>query len=125
MITAQTLMNLVPNVALTTEAAEDIIDLSVNLLNLFGTDLPNMAGTAAVKTLSCTSKEEGAIISLAIRLCSTSYVNAGADSQSISILGLSKSSSSSSSSGGGESTAIYAMAKQAAEQLKELEVDFG
>ena len=44
---------------------EYVIDQAVNRLNAYGTDLPNMTGTAASKTLSCESKEAGAIYEVA------------------------------------------------------------
>jgi len=47
-------------------SAELLIDLAVDVLNLFGNvEISNMTGTAGTKTLTATSKECGAILLLA------------------------------------------------------------
>jgi len=41
--------------------AEKLIDLAIDMLNLFGAELDNMSGTAGTKTISLESSEHGAV----------------------------------------------------------------
>ena len=115
-----TLLNLdsdVPDATL-----EAIIDLAVDKLNLYlkGKELSNMAGTAGSKTLSVESRERGAIIPVAIAIYNRDYKLSGSESTSTSLGPMSTASSIS-----GNVTSVEALAEKAADELKELEVDFG
>ena len=57
--TLDTLLNLSSGVP--DETLEDLIDASIDLLNLFGADLPNLAGAAGSKSVSLESREAGAV----------------------------------------------------------------
>jgi len=41
---------------------EPIVDVAVDLLNLYGADISNMSGTAGTKTIGVDSKQKGALI---------------------------------------------------------------
>ena len=47
------------------ESIETLLDLSIDMLNLFGAELPNMTGTAGAKTVSLTSPEKAAVLLVA------------------------------------------------------------
>jgi len=58
-----TLLNLAGGVA--DETLEAILDQAIDMLNLYGADLPNMTGTAGSKTVSLEGKERGAVFIVA------------------------------------------------------------
>jgi hypothetical protein len=65
---------------------EGIIDLAVDVLNLYGApDLANMSGTAGTKTLSLTSKEKAAVFLVARDI----YYGFFEDKESVSVGGVS------------------------------------
>lgn len=50
---------------ITTAETEAIINLAIDLLNLFGADLSRMSGTSGSKTVSLDSEERGAVLFVA------------------------------------------------------------
>lgn len=57
------LMNLTLNFSW--EKAERIIDLAIDMLNLYGAELPNMSGVSGSKTVEVTSPQKAAIMLVA------------------------------------------------------------
>jgi hypothetical protein len=108
------------NITLTAATCEVIIDHAVNLLNAYGADLPNMTGAAGSKTLSCESREAGAIMEVACSVYNSKYLTSGGSSSSLSIGSLSQSQST--STGG---SAPEAVAKDLAHLLLDIETDVG
>ena len=65
-ISASNFKNLFNEADFEEEHAEEIIDLAIDILNLYSdADLPNMTGTAGSKTVSLESKEKGAVFVVA------------------------------------------------------------
>jgi len=65
-VTADTFKDLMNKPSLDSEAAEKILDMAVNCLNLYGQlDMSNMAGTAGSKTLNLTSRQNAALLIVA------------------------------------------------------------
>lgn len=60
---------------ITAEKAEINLDGAINLLNTFGAGLSNLTGDAGVKTGSYTSKQAGAIMTMAQQIYSRHYIN--------------------------------------------------
>lgn len=98
---------------------EAMIDAAIDRLNLYGTDLPNLTGTAGSKTVSVTSAERGAILQVASAVYSVSK-STGSTSTSRGIGGLNISESSSQGN-----RMLEDMVKDAAARLKELDVSYG
>src|SRR4030067_765613 len=98
---------------------EAMIDAAIDRLNLYGTDLPTLTGTAGSKTVSVTSAERGAILQVASAVYSVSK-STGSTSTSRGIGGLNISESSSQGN-----RMLEDMVKDAAARLKELDVSYG
>jgi len=114
------------NIKTDAEMWESLIDQAIDKINgygaLFDLNIPNMAGTAAgSKSVSVSSAEAGFIRDLAVALYQKNVVSQGAQSSSYQLQGISSSQSASSSSGG----EIEALAKEAAERLRDLDVTVG
>lgn len=62
------LTTLLNDTVIVAATAEEVIDLAIDTLNLFGADLPNMTGTAGTKTVSLESKEKGAVLMVARKI---------------------------------------------------------
>lgn len=96
--------------------AEYMLDLAIDVLNLYGADLSNMTGAAGSKTVNLESKEKGAVFLVARAIYYGFYkgiepgivdtVTVGATD----VLG---------------NPTILASIKEAARQLTEIEVDVG
>jgi len=99
------------------EKAEEIIDLAVDLLNLYGdADLANMGGATGSKTLNLESKQKGAVFVVARAIYYGFYNEPG--SQSFQGQGGSMPDVMA-------SPAVMLAVKEAARQLAELDVDYG
>jgi hypothetical protein len=86
-ITADTFIDLMHLADLADETAEQIIDTSVDLLNLYGQlDMSNMSGTAGAKTLNVMSQQKAAIMLVARAIYYSFYK--GLSSASISGISL-------------------------------------
>ena len=96
--------------------AEQIIDLAVDSLNLYGADLPNMTGTAGAKSLSLESKEKGAVFLVARAVYYGFYK--GLSSVSVSSISVSTPDVMSNAS-------IIGAVKEAGHLLSEPDVDYG
>lgn len=75
------------NASITVTNAEIIIDASIDLLNTYDADLTNLTGAAGSKTGTYTSKQAGAIMSMAREVYRTRYMNA--DGKGIQVDGVS------------------------------------
>ena len=102
---------------------EACIDQAIDKINGYARDdiLPNMTGAAGSKTVSVTSGQAGFIRDLAVAIYANTK-SAGASSSSYGLGGLSESSSASTGAGASQ---IDEIAKDAANQLKEIEVSYG
>jgi len=97
--------------------AEKLIDLAIDLLNLFGhVDLPNMSGTAGSKTVSLESNEKGAVFLVARQI----YYGFYKDIETVGVGGLSVTLNDVL----GNATIIDSI-KEAARQLSEFDVGYG
>jgi len=97
--------------------AEKILDLAVDLLNLFGDlDLSNMGGTAGSKTLSVESKQKGAIFLVARAI----YYSFFKGVETTTVGGLTVTSPDLLSN-----PAVVSAVKEAARRLVEIEVSYG
>jgi hypothetical protein len=115
-ITYATLQTLLHDTDIEEETCEDIIDLAVDLLNLFGADISNMTGAAGSKTLSVESREKGAIM-LSARAIYYGFYK-GVDSANVGSATVSVSDIM------GNATVMNTI-KEAAGRLKEVEVSYG
>jgi len=116
-ISATEFKALINDADITATNAEYIIDLAVDVLNLFSdADIPNMGGTAGSKTWSGMSKQKGAVYLTARAIYQSFYK--GIETSSVGGLAV--------SSGDvlGNPT-IMATIKAAANRLKEFEVSYG
>jgi hypothetical protein len=103
-------MTLVNDTTIADATAEAIIDQAIYLLNTYGCTLANLtAGTVTV-----TSREAGAILSVAVEVYSQYYKSAGSSSSSYGLGGLSVSQSAAI---GGGTSGLHAIAKTLADQL--------
>ena len=102
---------------------EACIDQAIDKINGYARDdiLPNMAGTAGSKTVSVSSGQAGFIRDLAVAI----YANAKTGGASSSSYTMGSIGQSSSSNAGQSANMIEQLAKDAAAQLKEIEVSFG
>jgi hypothetical protein len=115
-ITHDSLTTLLNDTVIVAATAEEIIDLAVDTLNLYGADLPNMSGVAGVKTVSVESKEKGAILLVARKIYygfykgSTNVSIGGLAVSNIDVLG---------------NQSVLNFAKECASRLTELDVTLG
>ena len=122
-ITYETLQDLL-NITIAAASAEAIIDHAINLLNAYGADLANMAGTAGTKSWSGESREAGAIMEVASSIYNNKFLTSGGNSSSFGFQGISSSNTANSSTTGGAG-GPESLAQSLARQLSELEVDVG
>lgn len=100
---------------------EEILDLAVDLINLYSrAGVPNMTGVAGSKTVSLESREKGAVLSVATAVYSNMYVSSGSQSSSYSVGGIGISTSNAASN-----AAVDLAVKEASRSLAEVEVDVG
>jgi hypothetical protein len=102
---------------------EACIDQAIDKINGYARDdiLPNMTGTAGSKTVSVSSGQAGFIRDLAVAI----YANAKTGGASSSSLNMGPIGQSSSSNTGQSANMVEQLAKDAASQLKEIEVSYG
>ena len=116
-ITASTFQALFNVADFTEEHAEEILDLAIDLINLYSdADLPNMAGTAGSKTVSVASKEKGAIFLVGRAI----YLGFYTKPESSAIQGQTLSPADVMGN-----PAVIASVREAARQLAELDVSYG
>jgi hypothetical protein len=115
-ITHDSLTSILDDTTIAAATTEEIIDLAIDTLNLFGADLPNMSGVAGTKTLGLESKEKGAVLLVARKIYYGFYkgaVNVGIGGLSVTtpdVLG---------------NASVLNFAKECAGQLLELDVTLG
>lgn len=112
--TVDTLLNLAGQVP--DKIIESWIDQSIDILNRYGADLPNMGGTAGSKTVSLESKERGAVMDV-VRAIYYSFYK-GIDTSTVG--GLTVTSPDLLSN-----PTVMEAVKEAARQLAEIEVTYG
>jgi hypothetical protein len=102
---------------------EACIDQAIDKINGYARDdiLPNMTGTAGSKTVSVSSGQAGFIRDLAVAI----YANAKTGGASSSSINMGPIGQSSSSNTGQSANMVEQLAKDAASQLKEIEVSYG
>jgi hypothetical protein len=102
---------------------EACIDQAIDKINGYARDdiLPNMTGTAGSKTVSVSSGQAGFIRDLAVAI----YANAKTGGASSSSINMGPIGQSSSSNTGQSANMVEQLAKDAASQLKEVEVSYG
>jgi hypothetical protein len=116
-ITASTFQNLFNDASISATHAEEIIDLAIDIINLYSdSDVPNMTGTAGSKSVSVESKQKGAIFILAEEIYHGLYQNPTATS----VMGQSISPANAMAN-----PTIRAAAKEAARMLTELDITYG
>jgi hypothetical protein len=126
-LTGQTLIDLLNDDTLSVADAENILDMSIDCLNLYGTEQSNLSGTTPTKTRSVTSKERGAILLVANQIYLSIYrvgSSSGAGGSSSSSYGLggmsySQSTSSNITSSLMNNPDVRISVKEAAERLME------
>lgn len=115
-VAAATLTTPLADTTIAVATAEQIIDIAIDTLNLFGADLPNMTGTAGTKTVSLESKEKGAVLLVARKIYYGFYkgaTNVGIGGLSVTtpdVLG---------------NASVLNFAKECASQLMEMDVSHG
>jgi len=67
----------VMNLSLTATQAEYILDQAINELNVEGAGLSNMAGEAGSKTVTLTSKQQGAVFAVARAVYNSYWLEIG------------------------------------------------
>ncbi len=109
--------------ALTQTQWESLIEQAIDKINgygaKYGVELPNMAGDAGSKSVNVTSAEAGFIRDLAVAIYQKDAKSGGAQSTSYGLGALSHSQSASSGN------SLEELAKEAASQLKEVDVSYG
>jgi len=102
---------------------EACIEQAIDKINGYARDdiLPSMTGAAGSKTVSVTSGQAGFIRDVALAI----YANMKAGGASSSSIGIGSLSLSSSSNAGQSASVVDQLAKDAALQLKEIEVSYG
>jgi hypothetical protein len=116
-VSASTFQELFNEANFKEEHAEQIMDLAIDLINLYSNaDLPNMTGTAGSKSVSLESKEKGAVLLVARAI----YYGFYTKPQSTAISGQSLSPADVMGN-----QAVIDSVKEAARQLAELDVSYG
>lgn len=116
-ITGQILGNILNDPNLSGPVAEQILDFSIDLLNLRGCDLSNMSGDEGSKTLTVTSRERGAIFFVAHAIYPSLTRGGSGPSGSYGPLNLTVKDLLS-------DPTILAAVDQAAEKLKQVDTDW-
>ena len=115
-ITAASFKSLMNDADADEEKMESVIDAAINMLNLYGAELPNMTGTAGTKTVSLESKQAGAVQLVAEVIYNDFYK--GIEATSVGGIAISKTVLLA-------NPTVMACVKEAARRLTEIEVDVG
>jgi hypothetical protein len=118
-LTGQTFIDLLKDDTLSVADAENILDMSIDCLNLYGTEQSNLSGTTPTKTRSVSSKERGAILLVANQIYLSIPNGSSSSSYGLGGMSYSQSTSSNITSSLMNNPDVRISVKEAAERLME------